>query len=766
MSFTKKTARVVLALVSVVLFIALYFTNKISFSYDFESFFPDNDPALPFFKEYRKAFGHDNEFVLIALQNEKGIFKKDFLSKADTLSKQLKRLPFVEEIVSPSTLKKTSLQGMATTQIPLLHCENEDLYKDDSAYIYKSPQWKNSFFSSDAKSICLYIKTNDGLSKKKSDSLATSIKRFVGDLNFDSFHLGGRIFAASVFLEKLQKQFVLFILISLVFVTILLWVTFRNIQAVLLPISLIILSVIITFGIMGALGKPIEIMTAMIPTMIFVAGMSDVMHFYTKYTDEIAAGNNESNTLKLIFKEVAQPTLLTLISTVVGFLSLCYSGIKPVRDFGIYTSVGIVVAFILTYTYLPAMLRLKIKNSKAPSNSPEGGETEYANLPPSGGQRGAFSIDAASHKLFFWVIRKGKTIALLTCLLVIVSVFGLFKIVPDQKLLDDLSDKEPVKQDFLFFEQHYGGIRPLEVDISIKDKSKTVWSYEVMRQLNAVDSFVTQTYQPGFLLSPAMMIKSVNEAYDGDFIFPNDTADFNRDVKLIITNKHKKEFKKLVTTDSKRSHISAKIKDFGSLTVDKYNALLTDFINKHTDTSAVKLTITGTTNLIDLNNSYLVTNTMQGLGTGIIVLALLTLFIHRSLKMVLVFLIPNVVPLLIMAGIMGFFHIPLKASTAIFFSIAFGIATDDTIHFISRFKLELRKTTSPLRAFKRTYAETGKPVFLTTLILLGGFISLVLSDFESIRLFGLLTCLTLLIALLAEVVLLPVLLMALFKKKK
>ncbi len=196
------------------------------------------------------------------------------------------------------------------------------------------------------------------------------------------------------------------------------------------------------------------------------------------------------------------------------------------------------------------------------------------------------------------------------------------------------------------------------------------------------------------------------------------------------------------------------------------NQALTNFVNQHTDTSMVKLTITGTTNLIDLNSSYLVTNTMQGLLTGILALALLTFIIHRSFKMVLVFLIPNIVPLLIMAGIMGIFHIPLKASTAIFFSIAFGIATDDTIHFISRFKLELKKSTSPLRAFKHTYAETGKPVFLTTLILLGGFISLVLSDFESIRLFGLLTCLTLLIALLAEIVLLPVLLMTIFRKKK
>ena len=748
---TRKNAQVVLALVSLVLFIALYFSKNLSFSYDFESFFPDNDPALPFYKDYRKAFGHDNEFVLIALENEKGIFKKDFLTKADSLTKQLKRLPFVEEVISPNNLKKASLQGFASTQISLLHTKNEDLYKEDSAYIYKSPQWKNNFFSVDGKSICFYLKSKDGLSKNKSDTLAAGIKRLISNLKFDSFHLAGRIFAQSVFLEKLQKQFALFILISLVFVTLLLWFTFKNIQAVLLPISLIAISTIITFGIMGALDKPIDIMAAMIPTMIFVAGMSDVIHFYTKYNDEILAGNKQTDTLKLIFKEVAQPTLLTLISTVVGFLSLCYSGIKPVRDFGIYTSVGIAVAFVLTYTYLPAMLSLLKAQGR------EKGAQAFPERKDVGGEL---------HKLFFWVIRKGKGIALITSLLMVVSVWGMSKIVPNQKLLDDLSDKEPVKQDFLFFEQHYGGVRPLEIDITIKDANKTIWNYEIMKQLNAVDSFVAQTYQPGFMLSPVSLIKSINEAYNGDYILPKDTADYNRDVKLITANKNNHNFRKLVQKDAKRSHISAKIKDFGSQTVDAYNTQLTNFINQHTDTSEVKFTITGTANLIDLNNSYLVTNTMQGLLTGMLALALLTFIIHRSFKMVLVFLIPNVVPLLIMAGIMGLFHIPLKASTAIFFSIAFGIATDDTIHFISRFKLELKKSASPLRAFKHTYAETGKPVFLTTLILLGGFISLILSDFESIRLFGLLTCLTLLVALLAEIVLLPVLLMALFRKMK
>src|ERR1700749_66485 len=140
METTKRNAQVVLALVFVITLLSLSFSQKLSFSYDFESFFPDNDPALPFFKQYRQAFGHDNEFVLIALQNDKGIFKKGFLTKADTLAKQLKQLHFVEDVVAPGNLKRTSLQGFASIQTPLLHYKNEDLYKDDSAYIYRSPQ--------------------------------------------------------------------------------------------------------------------------------------------------------------------------------------------------------------------------------------------------------------------------------------------------------------------------------------------------------------------------------------------------------------------------------------------------------------------------------------------------------------------------------------------------------------------------------------------------------------------------------------------------
>lgn len=747
MPFSRRSAGLALFLISVLTLLSCFLAARLRFDYEFESFFPDNDPALPFFKEYRKTFGHDNEFVLIGLVNKKGIFNKAFLEKTALLSKKLERLSHIQQLLSPTGLKRVSLGGLSPVQFPLLHIENDSLLKSDSVFIYSSEQWKNNFFSEDGKAVCIYLQARQGLSKTKSDELAGEIKRITSAMGFDEVHYAGRIFAQKVFLEKLQKQFSLFILISLLFVTLLLWFTFKNTRAVLLPLSLIVISVLITFGIMSLLGKPIDIMAAMIPTMIFVAGMSDVIHFYTKYTDEMRDGAEQERTFRLIFREVAGPTFLTLISTVAGFLSLCYSGVKPIREFGIYTSVGIVIAFILTYTYLPAILLL-LPPRKAPHI------------------KQGKKIDKGSHKLFFWVIRNGVKITAVSILIISISCLGLSKIKADQKLLDDLSDKEEVKKDFLFFGERFGGVRPLEIDITVLNKDQTVWDSAIMKQLNKADSFLTKLYQPGFLLSAAGTLKAVNAAYGDGYVIPAGPEEYRRDVTVINANSKRKEYGSLVTDNGRRSRISAKIKDYGSAELESLNNIFHDFIRQNTDTTLLKFTITGTANLIDLNNTYIVKNTLQGLATGIAVLVLLTFILHRSLKMMVIFLIPNIVPLLIMAGIMGFAGIALKASTAIFFSIAFGIATDDTIHFISRFKLELKKNNSPVRAFKNTYAETGKAVFLTTVILTGGFISLLLSDFESIYLFGLLTCLTLIIALVAEVFLLPVLLMSLYRKKK
>lgn len=257
----------------------------------------------------------------------------------------------------------------------------------------------------------------------------------------------------------------------------------------------------------------------------------------------------------------------------------------------------------------------------------------------------------------------------------------------------------------------------------------------------------------------------MNDETAGEGKFP--TAEEYEDVKKqLINNKKNKDIKRIITIDGKFARISGKITDVGSMIVKEQNKHFEDFLKTHINSNDLEIKITGAAHLMDRNNEYMVTNMAQGFVFSIIVIAILTYFLHKSWRMVIVFILPNLIPLLIIAGIMGFANIELKAATSLVFSIAFGVATDDTIHFISRLKIELAYGKSLIYAFKRTYFETGKPILLTTFILMGGFVSLMVSDFQSTFYFGFLICITIIIAVIADIFLLPVLLFWILGKKK
>ena len=263
------------------------------------------------------------------------------------------------------------------------------------------------------------------------------------------------------------------------------------------------------------------------------------------------------------------------------------------------------------------------------------------------------------------------------------------------------------------------------------------------------------------------MVKTIyiNSYQDTKLNFP-DSEDYKIISKQLISNKKNKEISRIVSSDGLSSRISGKIQDMGSIKVNEHNNKLIAFIKKNTNNNLLEFKLTGAAQLVDRNNEYMVSNMAQGFLCSILIIALLTFFLHRSWRMVIVFLIPNVFPLIIIAGIMGFAGIELKSGTSLVFSIAFGIATDDTIHFISRLKIELGYGKSLIYAFKRTYFETGKPIILTTFILIGGFMSLMLSDFDSTFYFGFLVCITVIIAVISDIFLLPVLLFLIYGKKK
>lgn len=725
--------------------------QDLKFDYDFEAFFPNEDNELEVYETHRNRFEWDNEFVLIGLENKSGIFKKDFLQKVEALSNELKQIPYTDRVISPTNIKNISVSGVVPVQKRLLHIDDESLYKDDSINIYNTPELIGSFFPKDAKSLSIFIKTDEGLSKVKSDSLARNIEKAFTKYNFDEVHFVGRIVAQDVYLKNLEKEFVYFLGISFVLVILFLWLSFRSIYGVVVPLTIVVISIFWTLGIMAMMHQSLDIMTVMLPTMIFIAGMSDVVHFFSKYFEEIAKGTEKQKIYPLILKEVGFPTFLTLITTVVGFLSLLFSSIKPIKDFGMFTSVGIIIAFCLTYTLLPALLYFFTPKKLVAVHHHD---------------NKTYNV---MRKILFWIFRSQKTIIVTTIILVVLSIIGVYNIKVNNILLEDLSDNVKIKQDFNFFDKHYSGVRPLELSVEIKNKNKTVWDYDIMKQLNDVDVFLKKEYHAGFMYSPAMLTKTINKALNdettGEGKFPS-REEYEDVKKQLIENKKNKDIKRIITVDGRYARINGKISDIGSIVVNEQNKHFQEFLKTHINSNDIEIKITGAAHLIDRNNEYMVSNMTQGFLFSIIVIALLTYFLHRSWRMVLVFILPNFIPLLIIAGIMGFAGIELKAATSLVFSIAFGVATDDTIHFISRLKIELGYGKSLVYAFKRTYFETGKPIVLTTFILMGGFVSLMVSDFQSTFYFGFLICITIVVAVIADLFLLPVLLFWLLGNKK
>lgn len=736
-------------LVFVVLFTLLSTIKllNLGFNYDFESFFPNEDNELEVYNTYRKTFEYDNEFALIAIENKAGIFNKPFLLKVDSFTKLVENVKHVVKVTSPTNLKNISLGGLLPIQTKVLHIEDESLYKEDSAKIYQSSYLIGSFFPENAKSLSIFIKTKDVLTKAECDVLAKDLTSLINQFDFEEVHYVGRIFAQEVYLNNLQKEFTLFLILSFIIVVIFLWFSFKSLYGIVVPVTIVILSVLWTLGIMSLIGKQIDIMCTMLPTMIFIAGMSDVVHFFTKYFEELAKGTAREKIYPLILKEVGFPTFLTLLTTVVGFLSLLFSSIQPIKDFGIYTSIGVVIAFILSYTLLPAILYFFAPQKLITIHDSNNKTTK------------------TMRNGLFWIFRNQKTILAVAVLLVGFSIYGITKIKVNNILLEDLSDKVKIKQDFNFFDEHYSGVRPLEVLVNVKQKS--VLDTNILKEIFKVENFIKKEFNAGFVISLPSLVKNIHNSinYEQTQNLPVGD-DLQQLCELINNNKMNKEIKRLLTSDFKQTRISAKIRDEGSLIIGQRNKHLAEFINTNCDTSKVEYKITGAAHLMDRNNQYMVDNMTQGFVFSLFIIAILTFFLHKSWRMVLVFFLPNIFPLLVIAGFMGYAGIDLKAATSLVFSIAFGIATDDTIHFISRLKIELSYGKSLLYAFKRTYFETGKPIILTTFILMGGFMSLMLSDFQSTFYFGFLICITVIVAVLADIFLLPVLLFLIYKKKK
>jgi uncharacterized protein len=755
----KKLSLIGLILVVFISIFSAYELRKIKFDYDFESFFPVNDPSLDDYNDFRDKFEYDNEFVLLAIENKKGIFQQDFLYRVQDLTDSLRKIPDVTMVGSPTDLTYLTTSG----KYPYIHLDDPSLYAEDSIRVFESPELVGSFFSTDRKAISLFIKTTDAISKGKSDKLLTRLQEEVARQHFDTVHLAGKLNGQKIYLERLQDEFKIFFIASFLLVVAFLYISFRSFWGVWVPILIVLLSILWTLALMVITGKSLDIMTVLLPTMMFVVGMSDVVHIVTKYLEELRGGKtNRFDALIKTIREVGFSTFITLVTTALGFLTLVNSNILPIRDFGIYTSIGVFIAFVLSFTIMPIVLNvLPTPNLKLESKT----------------------SDFWNKRLLFllsWIFRKGKTIMVGAILLLSLSIWGISKIELNNYLIEGLTMRDQLRQEFIYFENKFSGVRPFEMIIKSADPNSTVLGTKELRAIDKLESYLKQEYGIGFMISPASIVKEGNKSlHDGNnkfFLLPESDSALSEISEEVKHQSKRKEIQRYISveqTDSlsknkiigKVGRLSGKMHDIGSKNIRAKNKELDDFLAK-ADMKAIQVQITGAAVMLDKNNEYLVANTLQGLFFSILVVAIIIALIHRSWKMAIIAVIPNLLPIIFIGGIMGFAGIELKSSTSIIFSIAFGIATDDTVHFLGRLKLEIKNGRSLLYAVKRTFLSTGKAVIVTSFILSAGFMTLISSGFESTFYFGLLVSITLIIAVLTDLLLFPLLVVLFMPKTK
>ena len=569
-----------------------------------------------------------------------------------------------------------------------------------------------------------------------------SVNYSLNALDLSPAYMAGKVRAQPVYLDLIQQELVVFLSASLVLVIILLSVAYRTFWAIVIPLLVVSLAGIWTLAFMYLTGKPLDLMMVLLPTIIFVVGMSDVVHILTRYIEEIRHGNSHTAALKVTFNEVGIATFLTSLTTGIGFLTLITSNIIPIRDFGIYTAVGVLIAYIMAFTLLPSAL-VFLPPPRIAEN--QNLRKRWRNMLTKG---------------LVWVLRYRIRITIVTTVLVVLAVLGMQKLRVNTFLIDDLPRSHPLKSAFLFFDQNFGGSRPFEMAIDVKSDSLGVFDYRVLKEIEKVHNYLEQTYQATALSSPVSVVKSTNEALNGgasQFYSVPDANAFNRLLPHLERFRKRSYFDQMLSEDLKQSRFSGRIPDIGSNLSTEKLLQLNQFVESSVDTNLVDFRVTGTSLLIDKNNDYLVRNMSTGLAIAFAVVALIAGVMFRSWRMILITLLVNVIPLLLVAGIMGALGVTLKLTTSVIFTIAFGIAVDDTIHFISKLKMELAKGSSVLYAIKRTYFSTGKAIIITTFILISGFMTLLLSAFGGTFYIGLFVSLTLLFALVVDLTLLPVL---------
>ena len=726
--------------------------KQVKLSYMMPKLLPENHEAMLDHEDFINKYGNQNIFI-VAIEDSQ---LTSHFKALDMLTNQINNIYGVEQVISITNLPvltKDTIRKQFLTAKWLNSTIDNQQEKAINKFL-KEPFYKNRLTNSDNTVTALLISLSDTIIKSANrEELIFSIKDIIDNYSKQynvTTYFSGLPYLRTIDSIMVRGEILMFVLLALIITSLILYLFFRSFKATISSIIVVVIGVVFSFGSIVLLGYEISIFMALVAPVIIVIGIPNCIFLINKYHSEFIKTNNKEYALKIMIQKIGNITLLTNLTTASGFASFILTNSKTLQEFGVIASLNIILIFLLSLIIIPIYFSF--------ASEPQKKHTQHLNK--------KWIKSLVSH-LVFLVQNKRKHIYFTTILLLIIGFFGLIKVKNNSNLTDDLPKDQALYKDLKFLEYNFGGVMPLEVLVDTKKKNGLFKSYN-LKKIEQFSSLL-ETY-PEFSKPSSYIdvIKYTKQTfYNGDTTYYSLPNSYEK--KIIMEYFHNSndslKFGGLIMDPFKReARISLRIADVSTLKMDSIFESIIPQINKIFDPEKYNITITGTS-IVFLNGAkLLLKNLVLSLLLVIVLISVFMAWMFNSFRMVIISIIPNLIPLLLTAAIMGFVGIPLKPSTILVFSIAFGISVDDTIHFLAKYRQELLENNWNMRkSVLSSLKETGISMFYTSVVLFFGFFIFVASDFGGTIALGVLVSITLMIAMLANLLLVPSLLLSLEK---
>ena len=750
---------VVLVLAST-LFMA-YEANKIELSYQFARILPSTDPVEKEYQDFRKLFGEDGSVMVIGWQDPQ-LFEVNKFRDWCKLTQRIRETDGIKSVLSLANLQKAvrndSLRQFdfepVIRQIPSTQSEVDSLKKE----ILNLPIYEGLVLNSESNATLIVITFNDKeLNSKRRLTIVSDIEAIAEEFAVKystDLHYSGMPYIRTVNMKKISGEMQLFMGLA-VFVTLLiLWAFFRSFRLTLLSIVVVLIGVVFSVGTLHLFGYKITALTGLIPPLLIVIGVPNCVFLINKYQSELRDNKTKDDAIREMIRQIGLSTFLANTTTAIGFGVFYFTNSSLLVEFGVVAAISVMVTYVLCLMLLPITLH-------------------YMSVPKA---RHMKHLDGKWAAGFLRTVNKlvhyrRKEIYISMVVMIIVSAYGMTKIETIGYVVDDLPKKDIVYTDLRFFEKNFHGVLPFEVMIDTKSKNGVFGDQaKTLYKIKALQSEMAKFPEFSAPVSVVQGSRFLYQAYrSGDakyFVLPGVLELAKLTGYVEGKQGASRQINSFLNEDKSVTRVSFQMADVGSEKIKELMNQIRPKVDSIFSPEQYKVSLTGHSLVFLKSNDYLLSNLYESLLIAIVLIAIVGMVLFRSIPIILLSKLPCLIPLALTAGIMGYFGIYFKPTTILIFSITFGIASDGTVYFLTRYRQEIyEKGMSPSQAITNSIFGTGLSMIYTAVILFCGFIIFAASSFGGTAAMGVMVSVTLLVAMCTNLILLPALLLSIAKRQ-